>query len=106
MKHHENLHSGEKPHQCKTCAKSFAHSASLEVHKRTHTGEKPYKCPTCNRCFAGRGTFVQHIKRHRNGKPYQCQNCNIFFEMSAFAEHVKKSEVCADQVITKIGVIY
>ena len=106
LKYHENLHSGEKPYQCKYCARCFSLPNSLTTHERIHTGEKPYECPTCNRHFAEHSTLTRHIKRHRNGKPYQCKNCNLFFEMGAFAEHVKKSNRCANEAIPKIGLIY
>ena len=106
LKIHENLHSGEKPYQCKICARCFAHSNSLKAHERTHTGEKPYGCPTCDRHFADLGTMTRHKKLHRKGRPYQCNNCNLFFEMDTFAEHVKKSDRCANEVIPKIGLIH
>lgn len=36
------IHTGEKPHQCPYCDKSFRKSDVLVKHKRTHTGEKPF----------------------------------------------------------------
>ena len=40
---HHRKHTGEKPHQCELCTKSFVNSSKLTVHLRTHTGEKPYQ---------------------------------------------------------------
>lgn len=57
-------HTGEKPHQCTRCGRSFSRVFLLQIHQRTHTGEKPYACDTCNRSFAQQGDLAAHKRIH------------------------------------------
>ncbi|GFW99402.1 integrase catalytic domain-containing protein [Trichonephila clavipes] len=48
---HLLFHSGEKPHECEICKKSFTAGSDLSKHLRIHTKEKPYVCKICNHAF-------------------------------------------------------
>jgi uncharacterized Zn-finger protein len=37
---HIRIHTGDKPFQCKICARAFSRSDHLTTHIRTHTGGK------------------------------------------------------------------
>ncbi|XP_043092034.1 zinc finger protein 84-like [Puntigrus tetrazona] len=41
LKYHMISHSGEKPHACPQCGKSFKHKQHLDAHTRTHTERDP-----------------------------------------------------------------
>ncbi len=38
---HELTYTGEKPHKCSNCTKSFSQLGTKKRHELTHTGEKP-----------------------------------------------------------------
>ena len=64
------IHSGEKPHKCRTCGKSFTQKGSLLNHELIHTGDKQYSCETCGKSFLWIGQQAEHMRIHSGEKPY------------------------------------
>ena len=52
LKSHMNVHTGEKPHTCDQCNKSYSALLNLQRQMRIHTGEKPYTCFNCDKSFS------------------------------------------------------
>jgi hypothetical protein len=73
---------GDKPHTCDTCMKSYAHKSKLEIHTRTHTGNKPYTCDVCIKSFAKKSDLVAHTRIHTGGKPHTCDVCRKSFRQA------------------------
>ena len=63
MKLHKRTHSGEKPHPCENCGKSFASLSNLITHKKIHSEERPYPCNQCNKSFKFKAYLKDHIVR-------------------------------------------
>ena len=73
-------HTGEKPHCCPQCTKSFINRCDLQSHMNTHTGEKPYSCPQCTKAFSVLKNLVHHLKTHTEEKGhYGCDQCDKLF---------------------------
>ena len=117
--HMENIHSGEKRHQCVKCGNKFKTEKGLKTHlQRSHENESkdPFICTICGAVFLLKSSLVRHCKaKQHNSYPktgsttkkkksressetetIKCNICHKIIASYALELHMKKDH-------TKVG---
>ncbi|KAL0985001.1 hypothetical protein UPYG_G00151700 [Umbra pygmaea] len=90
LRSHRRAQDGEKPYQCKRCAKRFSLKHQLDTHHRVHTGEKPFECRLCGQRSRDYSAMIKHLRTHGGATPYQCTACLEFCSsLAAMQKHLK-----------------
>lgn len=73
--------SGESPHRCEFCQKTFTRKEHLTNHLRQHTGETPHCCNICSKPFTRKEHLVNHMRSHTGERPFACNECGKSFPL-------------------------
>ncbi|KAM8731600.1 zinc finger X-chromosomal protein-like [Acanthopagrus schlegelii] len=95
---HSRIHSGDKPHRCSICLRSFQRATCLKqhhvrVHLRVRVNEAPhaigrrkssasakeFPCPICGKVFKFKSLLASHSLTHSEVRPYDCDFCSRSF---------------------------
>lgn len=96
---HLNKHTGQKPHKCNLCSKTFMSEAYLSKHKKLlHLSEAEkatavkYECSFCSKIYHRKKVFDKHLKSHNGGGfPFQCEMCSKgYMNQWRLNRHMKK----------------
>lgn len=80
LREHMMIHTGEKPHICQACQKSFRNRGKLNVHyRRVHEQIRTHQCNHCGRAFSDKSNLTVHIRTHTAEKKYMCELCGAEF---------------------------
>lgn len=83
LRHHRELHSAQKEHECDECSAVFKYKRLLQVHRKHEhsngTPINPYKCIKCD--FATRTKLGLHVHAKKCvGENCVCRSCGQMFE--------------------------
>ncbi|GFT63332.1 hypothetical protein NPIL_503121 [Nephila pilipes] len=73
--HQQTKQSPNKQISCSVCKKLYFKNY-LQIHMRIHTGERPHTCKICGKSFTEQGHLKRHILRaHNKDNPFSCKFC-------------------------------
>ncbi|XP_048485742.1 zinc finger protein 652-A isoform X21 [Plutella xylostella] len=75
-------------HVCQHCGKRYSMKAKFEEHLLTHSGEKPHKCALCEKTFHTKKHLSGHIQTHCDTK--SCPICNKVLSFRYLRDHAKQ----------------
>ncbi|KAM7369517.1 hypothetical protein PAMP_010836 [Pampus punctatissimus] len=94
---HSRIHTGDKPHRCGVCLRSFQRATCLKQHhirvhlkvrvsdvphaapRRRSSAAKEFPCLICSKAFKFRSLLASHSLIHSEVRPHTCDFCSRSF---------------------------
>ncbi|XP_040922273.1 zinc finger protein 436-like [Toxotes jaculatrix] len=95
---HSRIHTGDKPHRCGICLRSFQRATCLKQHhlrvhlkvkvndvphsagrRKSTAPAKVFPCPNCSKVFKFKSLLASHSMTHSEVRPYTCDFCSRSF---------------------------
>ena len=94
-------------HTCGACGLRCKSKSNLKVHLLIHTGLKPHVCKTCNKAFTRESDLYRHYNVHKRKRQYESKHTPKDKSKSIQAEHILRkasyveNRVAASTIIIK-----
>ncbi|XP_071340347.1 zinc finger protein ZFP2-like [Trachinotus anak] len=95
---HSRIHTGDKPHRCGICLRTFQRATCLKQHhlrvhlkvrvndvqhatgrRKSATPAKMFPCPICSKVFKFKSLLASHSTVHSEARPHACDLCSRSF---------------------------
>ncbi|XP_035713574.1 zinc finger protein 596-like [Folsomia candida] len=101
---HTSTHTTEKPYNCATCGRSFAHVGAMKRHEMTHleaSTRAMSKCRLCMQTFLERFSLQRHIRVvHENRRNFPCRFCDKRFDSASnLKRHVEARHPTSKELV-------
>jgi uncharacterized C2H2 Zn-finger protein len=90
LKNHESCHTGEKPHTCQYCPKTFRIPYLKTVHEQRHTRTGAHKCGQCKKSFPQASDYRRHLNTVHQGDRFCDICCKLFKTKGLLMKHMQE----------------